>query len=70
MWVIDGYSLEESCSDDYFVHCNSGWENGGGNGWYRMKMFNNNEENEVELDNLEALDDFDYDKWFRFLIIN
>lgn len=35
-----------------------------------MKMFNSNEENEVELDNLEALDDFDYDKWFRFLIIN
>ena len=70
MWVIDGYSLEESCSDDYFVHCNYGWENGGGNGWYRMKMFNSNEENEVELDNLEALDDFDYDKWFRFLIIN
>ncbi len=68
MWLIDGYRLEESCSNDYFVHCNYGWTSGAANGWYRWDMFNS-EDNERELDGVEEGKEFDYNSYCQFLII-
>lgn len=68
-WLIDGYHLQESCSNDYYVHCNYGWEYGSGNGWYYMGLFNNHIDNQVVLDDIESYYDFDYCDAIKFIVL-
>lgn len=57
-WVIDGYYLQESCSYDYYLHCNYGWESTRSNGWYHVDMFESKDG-----------DDIYYDKRMKFIVL-
>ena len=69
MWLIDGYRLEETCSNDYYLHCNYGWNAGAGNGWYYWNLFNSKKDNKRELDDVKEKDDFNYNSYCQFLIV-
>lgn len=67
-WVIDGCKYHPE-SNNYFNHCNFGW-NGKSNGWYYYKLFDSSDEG-VELDDPALINkNFNhYSWWFRILII-
>ena len=64
-WVFDGYGANHSGS---FLHCNFGWKNGNSNGWYIYKCFKSSSNDRI-LDSYGTFD-FNYDAWYRVLIIN
>jgi len=67
-WVFDGYGKRPSDQHCY-LHCNYGWD-GKSNGWYYYKLFKRSSDKK-ELD--EGVGDissyFNYDWWYRVLII-
>lgn len=57
-WLIDGYYLQETCSYDYYLHCNYGWRETSANGWYHIDMFESEDDGDIY-----------YNKRMKFIVL-